>query len=160
MLKGRCSALAVFHAANSSVGRKLHGEFSVEFYKVLLRFVQQHLVEAGMFRKPGFDALPDGCGQMFYAWHHAFQERNIFVQVAVVEVLNHFFFDDALQQFQIHDETGIGIGCSFHRNIQIKIVAMPVCVGAFAENGFILRCCPGCIVQLVCCIEMLFPGNV
>lgn len=149
-----------FPRIEQSVGRKLHAEFPVEFNKVLFRFIQQHFVEARMFGKSGFNALPDGCGNMFNAGHHAFQERNIFVQVAVVEVFNHFLLDDALQQFQIHDESGIGIGCSFHRNIQIKIVSMPVCVGAFAENGFILLWCPGCIVQLMGCIEMLFSGDV
>lgn len=68
--------------------------------------------------------------------------------------------DESAQQFGINYETRIGVGTSFDRDQQLKIMPMPILIGTLAKNLIILLLGPGWIVKLVCCVEMLFACKV
>ncbi len=59
---------------------------------------------------------------------------HFFVQMAMVERLEHFAVQDLLQLFQVDDETGLRIDLALHRDFQRVVVAVAVEVGALAER--------------------------
>lgn len=87
-------------------------------------------------------------------------EIDVEVEVLVVELVGHLEANQGAEFFEVYDKTCFGVGLSAHGNDQVKVVAMPVLVGAGAKDFEILFFRPRRVVQLVRCVEMLFPAYV
>ena len=55
------------------------------------------------------------------------------VEVFVVEGFDDVRLDQLAQEFEVHDEAGVGVWNAFDGNPELKVVAVPVVVGAFAK---------------------------
>ena len=51
----------------------------------------------------------------------------------MVERLDDVRLDQLAQEFEVHDEAGVGVWNAFDGNPELKVVAVPVVVGTFAK---------------------------
>lgn len=116
---------------------------------------------AGMAFKSLVQPLPDQDNKIFGGWLHAFRdERNVEVEVAVVEVFDHFIPNDDAEFFDVDHKTRHRVGPSFDGDVQGIVVSVPVFVGAFAECGEVLFFRPGFDPELVGSVETFDTSDV
>lgn len=78
--------------------------------------------------------FPNDYNKIFRGRLQSFRNKwHIEVQIAVIQVIGYFGFDDLAQVFGINDEAREGIGRALHRYMEGIVVAVPVFVGAFPE---------------------------
>ena len=97
-------------------------------------------------RYMGLQLLPDGNGQVFGRTKLVLHERHIYIKVFMVQLFSYVLINNAAQRFHIAHKPGIGIGTAFYGYIQFVIVAMPVLIGTFSKNLFILLLAPPGVV--------------
>lgn len=71
----------------------------------------------------------------------------------MVERLDDMRLDDLAQEFEVHDETGVGVWGSFDGYPELKVVAVPVLIAAFAEYLPVFFVGPFRAPKFVSCIE-------
>ncbi len=98
--------------------------------------------------------VPDADHEVLDRTHLAGHKIHIEVQVLVIEFFDDVFVDDGAEFLHIVHETGIRVGITLDRNVQLKIVPMPVLVGAAPENGIVLLLRPPRVIQLVGRVKM------
>lgn len=108
----------------------------------------------------GFDLFPDGHCNIFGRGHDIFQEIDINVQVAVIELRRDLCADQLAQVFQVHDITKFRIDIAFYRDKKIVVMAMPVRIGASAKHLVIFFFGPFRAKKTVCCIKPFAAGNI
>lgn len=136
--------------------------FAVIFGVNGLGFVQFDRVQMAAMRCDRFrQALPYEDDQVFGGGLHVFGDKiHVKVQVAVIQVVGGFFFDEFTQFFGIHDETGKGMGAALHRDVQSVVVAMPVFVGAFAKHGLVFLIGPLGHPKFVGGVKTFYSGQI
>lgn len=104
--------------------------------------------------------MPDLVDQVFNGAKLSLHERNVQIEVAVVQDIDNMCIDELAQEFGINNEPRIRIRTSLNRNQQFKIMPMPILIGTLSKNLVIPFLAPGWIVKLMCCVEMLFACEV
>src|SRR5690606_3968295 len=90
----------------------------------------------------------------------ALHKINIEIDILVIKLIDHFCTNKCTQSLQINNKPCFRVGCTLHRNNQIKIMAMPVIIGTWAKNFNILLLRPYRVIQLMRCVEVFFTGDV
>ena len=114
----------------------------------------------GNRRQPVGKYLPDFDDQRFAARQLSLHEVDIQVEILVVEFVDHFTPDESAEFFQIHNKSRQWVWLALDGYDQVKIVAMPVFIGAGPEYFGIFLWRPGGIVQLMRGVEMLLAADV
>ena len=110
-------------------------------------------------RQMRYQPFPYRYGYVFHRWQHPFQKRNVYIEILVIEMHNDFVLNNDLKTLEIHYEAGVFGRSSFDRNIQIKIVSMPVFVCTFSKQFLVFFFTETRIEQFVGCIKMGSAGN-
>ena len=103
---------------------------------------------------------PDGDDQVLDGAQFTLHEFNVYVQVLMVQFFYHVFLNDATEFFYVEYETRLRVGISLYRYVQLKIMPVPVLIGAFAEHFIVLLRAPVGVIELMCSIKMFYTGNV
>ena len=99
--------------------------------------------------------LPAGDRQVLSAAHFTSHEIHIDVQVPVIHLFDHMLPDQLAEFFHVKNKPGPGIRYSFYGNKQLVIMAMPVLIGTFTKNLFVLLVIPVGVKKPVGCVKML-----
>lgn len=78
----------------------------------------------------------------------------------MIELINHFVFNNCAQIFQIHNKTRFRIWRAFYGYIKREIMPVPIPVRTAPENLFILLITPAFHAQTVRRVEVFFPGYI
>jgi hypothetical protein len=101
--------------------------------------------------------LPDGDREIFGAAHLIFHEIHIHVQVFVVQLIDHIFFDELAEFLHIIQKTGIRIRPALDGYIKIVIMPMPVLIGAYPKYGLIPLLAPFRVKEFMRRVKMFLP---
>ena len=104
--------------------------------------------------------VPDFNREGFCRGPLALHEWHIHVEVPVVSLLYDMFLHQVAEGFGVEDEASITLELTLHCDMQLIVVAMPVGVGALAEDFGVVRIIPGGIEKAVRGIEVLHAGDV
>lgn len=107
-----------------------------------------------------FEDFPDLNNQVFTAGHFSFHKINIEVDVLVVEPVCYLDPNQGTEFFHVYHKSGFRIRISFNRYDQIKIMTMPVIIGAWPEHLQVFFFRPRGVEEFVCCVKVFFAGNV
>lgn len=118
------------------------------------------LAETGNGRDGSLEDFPDLDYEVFAARQLILHKIHVRVQVFVVEFIDHFSADQGAEPFQIDDKTGVGIRPALDGHDKVKIVSMPIFVGAWPKNLHILLFCPIGVVEFMGSVKMFFAGDV
>lgn len=99
-----------------------------------------------------FEDFPDLNNQVFTTGHFPTHKINIEVDVLVVEPVCYFCPNEVTEFFHIYNKAGFWIRGSLNRYDQIKIMTMPVIIGAWPKhlNIFLFR--PGRVKEFMRCV--------
>ena len=117
-------------------------------------------MEGNPLRHVRAQLFPDGGDEVFDGTHLTLHEIHVQIEVAVIQLIDHIVVYDGTEFLHIVDETRIRIRTPLDGDRQLEIMPMPVLFGTAAEDFFVPFLGPFGIVQLVCCIEMLDPGQI
>ena len=116
---------------------------------------------ASLVSQGGYQLLPNQDNKVFSGWlHPGRDEVHVEIEVAVVEVIGDVRMDELAQFFHVHDKSGLRIGPTFHRDMQIIVVAVPVFVGTFAEGFPVFLFRPFWHPEFVGSIESFDTGDI
>lgn len=104
--------------------------------------------------------FPDTDGEIFNGAEFTTHEGHFFIDITVVKHINHTFLYDGAQFLGIKNKTSFGVGHPFYSDVQFKIVAMPVRIGASPKNSLVLFSRPVGVIKFVSGIEMLLARDV
>src|SRR6266511_4096540 len=105
-------------------------------------------------------ARPDGHGKILSGGNTGGKLRDLLVDMAVVEIVEHLAVENLLQQLEVDDEAGDRIDFAGNSDLQRVIVAMAVEVGALAEDPQVLLRSPLRVVIIVRGGELSLAGQV
>ena len=103
----------------------------------------------------GPQLIPDGNSKVFCATHLVLHEFNIHIEVAVIYFFNYLFLDDVAQLFYVKYKSCSRIRLPLYRYQQFIVMTVPILIGAFAKNLFILFVRPVRVVEFMGSIKML-----
>ena len=78
----------------------------------------------------------------------------------MVYLIYNFCLYECTELLKVYHKARIWIGFSFYCNNELKVMAVPILVGAWAKYFFVFGFTPRGVVKFVCCVEMLFPAYV
>lgn len=108
----------------------------------------------------GLQLVPNGGHEVLDGADATLHEFDIQVEVAVVQVVDYMLMNQPAELLGVEYETRLGVGMPFDRDMQLKVVAMPMLVRAASEDLLIALPRPCRIVELVGCVEMFDPCQV
>jgi hypothetical protein len=119
------------------------GQLFAEILHINARcFIQFKRIKANAIGKLWRQLIPYTNHQVFYGTDFALHKLYIYIQIFVVELFYDKFLDDDTQFFYIENKTGVRTGIAAKGYVKLKIMPMPVFIGTFAKNGFILGFAP------------------
>lgn len=117
-------------------------------------------MQLNAFRHSWTELLPDGGDQIFDGTHLPLHEIHVQVEVAMIQLVDDMPVYDGTEFLDIIDESGVRIRPSLDGDRQFEIVTMPVFIGAASEDLLVPLLGPLGVIQFMCRVEMLDPGQI
>src|SRR6185437_6053497 len=95
------------------------------------------------------ETVPDGDRDVLGSGDARGELRHLKVQVAVVVNRNNLALKDVFELLEVHNEAGDGIDLAGDGDLQGVVMAVPVAIGALAEDACVLLRRPGVVPVVV-----------